>query len=57
MLIETPTLWRFRALPMSILAKAIVAIPAALVVGRLAADNLTSLWMDTVHATLRASGF
>ncbi len=42
---------------MDILVKALIGIPAALVVGTYAADTVTSLWVDTVHATLRASGF
>jgi len=41
---------------MDILLKAIIAIPTAVAVGALAADVLTTLWLDTVQAALKVSG-
>ncbi len=57
MLIKTSAQRTTIQVGMDILVKALIGIPAALVVGTYAADTVTSLWVDTIHTTLRASGF
>ncbi|MGI9478935.1 MAG: hypothetical protein ACR2PI_19695 [Hyphomicrobiaceae bacterium] len=48
---------RYSWLAMDILVKALIGIPTALVVGTVAADTVTALWVDTVQAALPAFGF